>query len=65
MRWIFGSWLGNLGKKELVDLAIYLAKDNFLGLVSNSASNAINKLKKNKWKRSCESSKRVYFIYFE
>ena len=32
MRWIFGSWLGNLGKKELVDLAIYLAKDNFLGL---------------------------------
>ena len=31
----FGSWLGNLGKKALTDIAIPLAGDNLPGLVSN------------------------------
>ena len=42
----FCSWLGNLGKKIITDLAIPLAKNNLPGLVSNLASNAINKFKK-------------------
>ena len=38
--------LGNLGKKVITDLAILLARDNLAGLVSNLASNAINKFEK-------------------
>ena len=39
----FSSWLGNLGKKVLTNIAIPLARDNLRGLVSNLTSNAINK----------------------
>ena len=39
----FGSWLGNLGKKALTNIAIPLARDNLPGLVSNLTSSAINK----------------------
>ena len=42
----FISWLGNLGKKTLTNLAISLARDNLPGLVSNLASNAINKFER-------------------
>ena len=42
----FGSWLGNLENKVLTSTAIPLVRDNLPGLVSNLASNAINKLKK-------------------
>ena len=42
----FGSWLGNLGKKTLTNIAILLAKDNLLVLVSNLTSNAINKFER-------------------
>ena len=42
----FGSWLGNLGKKALTNIAFPLARDNLPGLVSNLTSNAIN-LKEN------------------
>ena len=35
----FGSWLGNLRKKALKNIA--------------------------KWKKSCQSRKRIYFIYFK
>ena len=31
----FGSWLANLGKKALTNVAIFLAIDNLPGLVSN------------------------------
>ena len=41
-----GSWLGNLGKKALTNVAIYLARDNLPRLVSNLASNAINKFER-------------------
>ena len=37
------SWLGNLGKKALTNIALPLARDNLPGLVSNLASNVINK----------------------
>ena len=52
----FGSWLGNLGKKALINIDIPLARDNLPGLVSNLTSNAINK-----WKRSYQSRKRISF----
>ena len=62
----FVSWLGNLEKKALTNIALSLSKNNFLRLVSNLTSNAINKFEKqNKWKKSCESRKRIYFFYFE
>ena len=38
----FGSWLGNLGKKALTNIAIPLARDNLPELVSNLTSSAIN-----------------------
>ena len=44
----FGSWLGNLGKKALTNIAILLARDNLPGLVSNLNSNAKNKFEKKK-----------------
>ena len=33
----FGSWLGNLGKKALANIAMPLTRDNLPGLVSNLA----------------------------
>ena len=39
----FGSWLGNLGKKELTTMTISFARDNLPGLVCNLSSNVINK----------------------
>ena len=42
----YGSWLGNLGKKVNADLVIPLARYNLPGLVSNLASNAINKFER-------------------
>ena len=38
----FGSWLGNLGRKALTNIAIPLVKDNLPGLVSNLTSNGRN-----------------------
>ena len=42
----FGSWLCNLGKKPLTNIAILLARDNLSGLVNNLTSNAINKFER-------------------
>ena len=42
----FGSWLGNLGKKALPNIAIPLARDNMPGLVSNLTSNEIHKFER-------------------
>ena len=45
--WFFGFWLANLGKKALTSVAISLTRDNSLsGLVSNLASNSINKFER-------------------
>ena len=53
-----GSWLGELGKKLVTDLAIPFAKNNLPGLVSNTASNeALNAI--NKFER------RICFVHFE
>ena len=42
----FGSWLGNLGKKALTNIAIPLARDNLPGLVSNLTSSTTNKFER-------------------
>ena len=42
----FSSWFGNLEKKTLTNIAIPLATDNLLGLLSNLTSNAINKFER-------------------
>ena len=42
----FGSWLGNLGKKSPTNVAIHFAGDNLLGLISNLASNVIDKFER-------------------
>ena len=39
----FGSWLANLGKKALTNVAIPLARDSLPGLVGNLTSCAIDK----------------------
>ena len=47
----FGSWLGNLQKKALTNIAISVASINLTGLVSNLTSSAINKFdRKINWK---------------
>ena len=43
MRWIFWFLFSKFRKKVLTNVAIPLARDNLLGLVSNLTSNAINK----------------------
>ena len=42
------NMLGNLGKKSLANVAMPLARDNLVGLVSNLASNALNKFERKK-----------------
>ena len=42
----FGSWLPNLGKKALTNVAVPLARDDLPGLVSNLTSNEINKFER-------------------
>ena len=42
----FSSWLGNLGKKALTNIAIPLNRDNSPGLVNNLTSNATNKFER-------------------
>ena len=41
-----GNMLGNLGKKVITVLHVSLARDNLPGLLSNLASNAINKFER-------------------
>ena len=42
----FGSWLRNLVKTALTNVAITLARDNLPGLVSSLTSNTINKFER-------------------
>ena len=42
----FSSWLANLGKDSQTNVAIPLARDNLLALVSNLTSNAVNKFER-------------------
>ena len=60
------NMLGNLDKKVITDLAIPSARDNLLGLVSDLASNTINKSdRKINGKGKCDSKKTIYLVHFE
>ena len=61
----FGSWLGNLEKKALTNIAIPRARENLPWSVDNLPSTAINKYERKKWKRGYQSNEKIYFIYFE
>ena len=62
----FGSLLADLSKKAPTNVALPLDRDNSHGLVRNIPLNVINKSwKKNKWKKNCQSRKKVYFICFK
>ena len=62
----FGPWLANSRTKALTNVAIPLASDNLPGLVSNLASNVINKFqRKTSGKGAVKTRKRIYFIYLE
>ena len=60
----FDSWLTNLGKKALTNVAIPLARDKFFCITKQYIFKC-NKWtwKKIKCKRSCESKKRSYFVH--
>ena len=59
-----GSWLANFGKKALTNVAITLARDNLLGLVSNLSSNAMNRLeRKITWKGASEQEKDLIYLF--
>ena len=53
----FGSWLGNVGKKAVTNVAFLLARENLSGLVSNLASNALSKFEKKVEKELSEQEK--------
>ena len=60
----FGSWLGHSGKKALTNFAIYLARDNLPGLVSNLASNIINKFERKKVENKLwEQGKNLLYLF--
>ena len=62
----FGSLLADLSKKALTNVALPLDRDNSHGLVRNIPLNVINKFrKKNKWKKKCQSRKKIYFFLFQ
>ena len=66
----FGSWLGNLGKKALTNVAILLARNDLPGLVSNLTSSAITKFDrkisgKEAFREGTFSFSFIYFIYFK
>ena len=53
----FCSWLGTLSKKALTNVAIPLVRDNLPGLVTNIATNAINRFERKmsrKWAARAE-----------
>ena len=42
----FGSWLEHFGKKALANVATRFTRDNLPGLLSNIASNTIDKFER-------------------
>ena len=59
----FGSSFGNLGKKALTNVAISLARQNLLGLISKLTSDATNKFeRKISGKGAVRAGKRFYLF---
>ena len=61
----FESWLGNLGRKALTNIAISLARKNSSGLVSHLTSSAINKFdRKVSGKGAVREGKGLAFLFW-
>ena len=60
----FESWLDNLGRKALTNIAISLARENSSGLVSHLTSSAINKFdRKASGKGAVREGKGLAFLF--
>ena len=59
----FCSWLDNLGRKALTNVAVFLARDNLFGLVSHLTSSAINKFdRKITGKGAARTVKNLFYL---
>ena len=58
------SMIDNLGKKVIPDLAILLARDNVPGLVSNLASNKMNKFQRKRSGKGAVRARKNLFCLF-
>ena len=61
----FGSLLGGLGKKSLTNIALTLARDNLLGLVSSLTTNAMNKFEREINGKGAVEKDVLYFFRME
>ena len=59
----FGSWLANLEKKALTNVAIPLARDILPGVVRNLTSSAINLTEKSVEKELSEQEKYLIYLF--
>ena len=59
----FGFCLANIGKRALTNIAIPLARDNLPGLVSNLASNVINKFERNVTDKNSDKEKDILYLF--
>ena len=58
-----GYWFGNLRREALKNISIPLARDNLLGLMSNSTSNAINEFGKKVEKELPEQENDLLYLF--
>ena len=59
----FRSCLGNLGKKALIIIAIFLARDNLPVLVSNLTSDSINKFERKISGKGAVRERKVFSLF--
>ena len=60
----FCSWLDNLGRKALTNVAAFLARGNLFGLVSHLTSSAINKFdRKITGKGAVRTVKNLFYLF--
>ena len=55
--------MGNVGKRVPTNIAIPLARDNFPGLVSNLASNTINRFKRKISEKGAVRAGKVFTLF--
>ena len=61
----FGSWLGNLGKKSITNIAIPLVRDNLPGLVSNLTSSVINKFDRKISEKGASRAEKGFTLFIQ
>ena len=56
----FGSWLEHFGKKALANVATRFTRDNLPGLLSNIASNTIDKFERKICEKGAQEKDSLY-----